>query len=74
MDKDNYIEYDDGSDDLLKVDSSMVEVDNFLMSTLHKDYQNEVRIRIEYLTSMLDDFNGRHTGRDYDMFRGGKRH
>ena len=67
-----YLPYEDSSD-LLKVNSSKGEVATFLDSTLHQDFQRELNLRIEILTGMLEDPDLVYTGRDYDVFRGGKR-
>ena len=67
-----YIEYEN-DDDLLQVDSSIEEVRSFVKSTLHANFQREIDIRIDSLTAMLDDPKMLYSGRDYDVFRGGKR-
>ena len=68
----NYLEYD-GDEELLKVNTDVNSIKVFIKSTLHSDYQREIDIRINSLTSMLDDPKMQYTGRDYDVFRGGKR-
>ena len=66
-------------DEIVKIDvsdtilSTPTEIERFTHSTLHKDYQNEIDLRIAYLTYLLDDLECQFTGRFYDMFRGGKR-
>jgi len=68
----NYIEYN-ADEALLQTNCTLVEVENFISSALHKDFQKEIKIRIAMLTAMLDDPKMQYTGRDYDVFRGGKR-
>lgn len=72
MDKKHYVNYD-SDEEFLKVSSSLVEVDNFISSQLHEDFQRDINRRLGYLTSMLDDFDAKYNGKEYDMFRGGKR-
>ena len=67
-----YIPYD-SDDEMLRVDSSYFEVLEFTKTLLHRDFQREVQIRIDALTQMLDDTSMKYNGRDYDVFRGGKR-
>jgi len=67
-----YIKYE-SKEDMLKIDSSKIDLDKFIISPLHYDFQREIDIRIQMLTSMLDDPKMKYTGRDYDLFRGGKR-
>lgn len=71
--KTKYIEYPTDEADLLKFDTSEGVVRDFLESTLHEDFQRELDLRIEMLTAMLDDADQQYSGRDYDIFRGGKR-
>ena len=61
------------SEDYLRIDSSVIDLKSFISSTLHKDFQREMDIQIEHLTALLDDPKMEYTGRDYDLFRGGKR-
>lgn len=68
----NYLPYEN-DDELLIVDSDPVDVEAFTESVLHADFQREISIRIEMLTRMLDDPDQKYNGRDYDVYRGGKR-
>lgn len=68
----NYLPYEN-EDDLLKVDSDPIDIESFIETSLHSDFQRELEIRIDMLTLMLDDPDQKYKGRDYDVFRGGKR-
>ena len=57
----------------MKIISSADELEMFTRSSLFADFTNEIELRIEETTVMLDDFDGTYTGRQYDMFRGRKR-
>lgn len=67
-----YLPYET-DEDLLRVDSDMLTVKEFIEGVLHADFQREMDIRIEMLDNMLEDVNMKYTGRQYDLFRGGKR-
>jgi len=69
----DYLPYTQDEEELLRVDSSAEDVGIFLDTVLHKDFQREVNIRIEMLTKMMDDPHMKHSLREYDLFRGGKR-
>jgi len=58
--------------DDLEVMSSPSEIKQFISSSLYQDFINELDIRLEMLTTLLDDFDLQATGRAYDMYRGGK--
>ena len=60
-------------EDYLRIDSSIIDIRSFIVSTLHVDFQREMDVQIAHLTALLDDPNMEYTGRDYDLFRGGKR-
>lgn len=51
--------------------SSPEEMRSFINSTLHKDFVNELSIRILMLSNKLTDFDMEHSEREYDLFRGG---
>ena len=68
----NYIEYDEDYD-VLEVISVAGDFDLFIASTLHTDFQTAIDLRIEMLNTMLSDPKLIHSGRDYDVFRGGLR-
>lgn len=53
--------------------SSPMEFNSFMETSVYKDFCNELDIRIEMLTSKLDDEDMEYSGRDYDLFRGGIR-
>ena len=53
--------------------ASKEEIREFINSGLYQDFLDELDIRINELTVYLDDFDRIYNGRDYDMFRGGKR-
>lgn len=58
-------------DDLLHVNSSATDVENFSNGALHGDYQRWIKLELETLRSLIDDEDMKYTGRDYDKFRGG---
>jgi len=68
----DYIAYDEDYD-ILEVVSAPADFDLFIKSTLHTDFQTAINLRIEMLNNMLSDPKLIHTGRDYDVFRGGLR-
>lgn len=53
--------------------SSPMEFNSFMETSVFRDFCNELNIRIEQLTSMLDDEDMKYSGREYDLFRGGIR-
>ena len=67
-----YIKYQDDAE-FLQVNTSEREVKVFIDSSLHEDFQRELNLRMEMLDNMIDDPELKYTGRDYDVFRGGKR-
>jgi len=67
-----YIAYDEDYD-ILEVTSGEADFDMFIKSTLHTDFQIAIDLRIEMLNGMLSDPKLIHSGRDYDVFRGGLR-
>jgi len=67
-----YIAYDEDYD-ILEVTSGEADFDMFIKSTLHTDFQTAIDLRIEMLNGMLSDPKLIHSGRDYDVFRGGLR-
>jgi len=67
-----YIKYQDDAE-FLQINTSEREVKVFIDSSLHEDFQRELNLRMEMLDNMIDDPELKYTGRDYDVFRGGKR-
>lgn len=56
----------------LQIVSSPEDIRQFLNSSIYEDFLNELSVRLEMLTTLLDDFDLQATGRAYDMYRGGK--
>jgi hypothetical protein len=56
-----------------KILSTPEEIRRFIDSSIYKDYINELDLRLAETTVMLDDFDTKFTGRQYDTFRGRKR-
>lgn len=56
-----------------KIISSQQALENFIQSSIHTDFMNELSIREHMINTALDDTELQYTGRQYDMFRGGKR-
>ena len=53
--------------------SSPEEFRSFMQTSVFTDFKNELDIRINMLTSKLDDEDMEYNGRHYDLFRGGIR-
>jgi len=60
-------------DNMLMVNSSVVEIEKFMQSALYQDYLREINIQIKLLDNALFDPDLEYTGRHYDLFRGAKR-
>ena len=58
---------------LLEAKSALRDVEVFTNSMLHQDFINWIDLRLEMITTLLDDEGLVYTGRDYDKFRGGKK-
>jgi hypothetical protein len=56
-----------------KIGAAASQVEQFLESALYQDFINEIQYRISYLDGLLTDLDLKYSGRDYDMFRGGKK-
>ena len=54
-----------------EIRSSSGEFKIFTESSVYTDFQNELDIRIKMLRDLMEDPDMKHTGRDYDVFRGG---
>lgn len=64
---------DDGNSLNEELLSSPAEIERFMASSLYTDYINEINMRVFILINLLDDSELEYSGRDYDMFRGGKK-
>jgi len=60
-------------ENLLLVNSSVGDIENFMKSSLYQDYLREIDIQIKLLDNALFDPDLEYTGRHYDLFRGAKR-
>lgn len=56
----------------LEIMTDPSSIESFIGGSLHQDYLNELKIRQEQITELLDDPSLKFTGRQYDMFRGAK--
>ena len=56
----------------LVIETSPESIESFMGGSLHQDFLNELRIRQEQISELLDDPSLKYTGRQYDMFRGAK--
>ena len=66
-----YIPFEDPSD-YLDVQASLFEIEIFVKSMLHSDFQNACQVELDELSHLLDDPSLSYTGRHYDKFRGAK--
>lgn len=56
----------------LEIKTPPEDIERFIGGTLHGDFINELKLRQEQITGLLDDPGLKFTGRQYDMFRGAK--
>jgi hypothetical protein len=56
----------------LEIVSDPETIENFIAGSLHQDFLNELKIRQDQITELLDDPSLKFSGRQYDMFRGAK--
>ncbi len=69
----NWMPIPESVDEMLMVNSSIVDIENFMKSALYQDYLREIDIQIRLLDNVLFDPDLEYTGRHYDLFRGAKR-
>lgn len=56
----------------IEIMSDPEDIERFISSRLYTDFVAELDVRIEQITTLLDDVELKFTGRQYDMFRGAK--
>jgi len=54
-----------------EITSTPHALEQFMDGSIHRDYQNELEIRISILRNRLEDPDGELNGKDYDLARGG---
>ena len=69
----NWMPTPEDADEMLLVNSSIVDIEKFMESVLYQDYLREINIQIKLLDNALFDPDLEYTGRHYDLFRGAKR-
>jgi hypothetical protein len=54
----------------LEIISTEQMFSDFINSSIHTDFLNEIDVRIEYYKNCLVDEDVKYSGREYDVFRG----
>jgi hypothetical protein len=55
----------------IDMESTIMELDEFMQTPVYRDYLKELSLKIDMLNDALADVNLECTGRHYDLFRGG---
>ncbi len=65
------IDFPDRPDVDIEIFSEADEFARFIEGSLHRDFINELNVRIHQLNELLEDEDLQWSGRHYDLFRGG---